>query len=165
MKTITTLLISIWLFAFCTHSMAQQTAQQIQDQMNAADAPQSAANTVTYKTPLKTYQAYYSKWTTGSAKALFDCYTSALQQNELDGNPYPTDDQFNQIGNQILQDGYSNFQVTYFIFASDPQRPTVTVTITSTDSQHQLRKEQLVMTMLDTAAGWKIDVLTATELN
>jgi hypothetical protein len=144
---------------------AQQTTAQIQAQEAAANAPQSAATTSTNETPWQTFQQYYAAWTSGGAKALFQCYTPTFQATELDGQPMPTDAQFTAIGNQMLQRGYSNFQIIGFVFTANAQKPAITVTISENDPQNNLRKEQLSIVMVDTPSGWLINCVTVQDLN
>lgn len=139
----------------------QQNPDDMQNQMNSADQPQSAGTTTLYKTPLKTYQIYYAAFTGGHSKNSADCYTSAFRQKEFDGAT-PADQDYLNIDSKIAQLGNSNFQLLSFVFTPDSKKPKITFLYSSSRGQVTM-KEQMVLTMVDTAFGWKIDAIENVE--
>ena len=137
-------------------AFAQQVSQSIQDQMNAAGLLQSKSSAAALKTPLDAFQSYYDFWKGADAKGMFYSYTAEFQASQLEGNPVPSTQDFDAIKAKLLQDGYSNFQIIYFVYTSDLQKPKINVTISAVDSKQNTHKEQMEFTFIDTDAGWKI---------
>lgn len=139
----------------------QQDPASMQTQMNAADQLQSSALTTSYKTPFKTYQLYYTAYTTNKTKELLACYTPALKAKTLDGAP-ATDEYFSQVDAKMASFGSPTFRLLAFLYAGNAQRATINFTVSYT-LQQDTRKEQITLVMVDTNDGWKIDDIASTE--
>ena len=139
----------------------QQDPVSMRAQMNAADQQQSAADTTLYKTPLKTYQQYYSAFTGNNSKSLVASCTDSLKQKRTDG-ANPSDQDYINIDAQLAQAGFSNFQLLSFTFTVDPKRPKITFHYSCSKGQGTV-KEQVTLTMVDTSSGWKIDAIDSIE--
>ena len=98
------LLLAVCFFAIILAALAQQQdPTEMQNQMNAADQPQSAVNAPLFKTPLKTYQQYYTAFTNANFKVMASCYTDTFKSNEFDGHN-PTDQDYINMANKLNRD-------------------------------------------------------------
>jgi hypothetical protein len=145
--------------AACLHAQ-QQNPTTMQQQMAAADVPQSAANTVDYKTPLKTFQKYLGSLSTPNTKVMSECLTDRAKQAEFEGRAL-TDQELAALDAQAQQAGHSALRLDSFIFTPDPQKPRITALVSSVKGQTRIT-EEMALVLVDTAGGWKIDESTAT---
>lgn len=127
----------------------------MQNQMNLADLPVSATNTNLYKTPLKTFQKYFDNLKTPDFKEYLNCLTEEARKEELEGET-PTDAELSSRSAQAGQDGFSQVTLESFIFTANVYKPKIKVLISSLKNQVK-KTEEITLTMIDTADGWKID--------
>ena len=143
------------LLATSTHAQQQDPAE-MQHQMALADAPQSAANTTAYKTPLQTFNKYFDSLKTPNLKAHLDCLTDRLRHEDFQEEAGLTDQQLAARDAQAAQSGYSQMRLDSFVFTADPYRPQITIMTSAVESQVRVT-ETIKLTLIDTAFGWKID--------
>lgn len=139
----------------------QQEPSTMQQQMAAADVPQSAANTVDYETPFKTFQKYFGGLSTPDLRVMGECMTDRAKQTKFGGKVF-TVQEAAAVAAQAQQAGYSARRLDSFIFSSDPQKPRITVLVSSVKGQLRIT-EEIVLVLLDTTNGWKIDESTTTD--
>ncbi len=139
----------------------QQNPTTMAQQIAAADVPQSTANTVDYKTPFKTYQKYLGSLSTPNLKVMSGCLTDRAKQAEFEGRTL-TDQEFAALDAQAQQAGHSSLRLDSFIFTPDPQKPRITALVSSVKGQVRIT-EEMVLVLVDTTGGWKIDESTATQ--
>lgn len=139
----------------------QQNPTTMQEQMAAADMPQSAASTVDYKTPLKTFQKYLGSLNAPNTKAMSECLTDQAKEAEFEGRTL-TDQELAALDTLAQQAGHSTLRLDSFIFTPDPQRPRITVLVSSVKGQTRIT-EEIALVLIDTTGGWKIDEDTTVQ--
>jgi hypothetical protein len=142
---------------------AQQSQAAMQAQMNAAGTLQSAAANPTFATPLATYQQYYPAFTGGHSQTMCACLNATAMQDFTDGGTTMTAQQYASLDSQWQQNGFGNFQLLSFVFATNPTSPTITIQYSCVQNQITM-KEQLVLTLADSNTGWLINSIVNQEL-
>ena len=157
---ITIFILAASLFA-TTARAQQQDPAEMQHQMALADALLSAANAPIYMTPLKTFNRYLESLRTPNLKAHLGCLTDRLRDEDFHEEKGLTGQELAARDAQAAQSGYSQIRLDSFVFTTDPYRPRITIRTSAVEGQIRVT-ETIILTLVDTASGWKIDDDTTT---
>jgi predicted phosphoribosyltransferase len=164
MKTIvSTMLVSLFV---ATSALGQsQTAAEMQQQIDVAALRVTSSSSSAFRTPLETYQKFYTALTTTRVRDLLRCFSDAGRQRLLgEGVGEPSEQQIAVIENEMSQEAYANHTVLVIRFIDHPQNPNLIFTMSSKQGQ-LLITEEIHLKMVDTDAGWKIDEESGTILS
>ncbi len=153
--------------AFSIAVIAQQpdqTPEQIQQQKTLADQMPVAGAPAGFRTPLKTFETYFASIISATA-AEFQCLTPHAMR-EWFGKETLTEASLQQMrASDALRDEKDHTLIEFRYVGTDPNKPKVTFgwryTYKDNDGQRIAAIERQELTYVQTAAGWKIDLVNA----
>ena len=131
-----------------------QTADEKQDQMDAANVRQSSANASAYETPYLAFNTYFVYSNNFDLNGMMAAMTEEAKVAFFYGE-VPSQAEATAIGEAIQQEGHSTSTIESFYYTDDLLNPEIRVTISSIHDQLK-STELLIIKYIDTPSGWKI---------
>ena len=165
MRIFPTYLIVLSLAAISVAEQPKQTAEQIQLQKASADQMPVSSAPAEFRTPLKTFEAYYSSVIGGPASK-FRCLTP-LAMKEWFGVDSLADEVVQRLrADNLLRDEKDHVLVE-MRFTSNPTRPKILLrwsyNYKDPDGKRIPILEGQELTFVRTDLGWKIDLVETVE--
>lgn len=159
--------IPVVVVAFSVAAIAQQPQQtpaQIQQQKTLADQMPVAAATAEFRTPLKTFETYYSL-IVGVSASEFRCLTPNAMQKWFGKETLSEAGLAQMRADDVLRDETDHVLIEFRYLGTDPNKPKVTFgwryNYKDNDGQRIEAVERQELTFVRTDTGWKIDLVNA----